>query len=208
MLVDGVVVTNPNSQVRRDASVVVKKPKVPKGIGKLGFALDTLGVTVAGTTALDLGACTGGSTSALLDRGARHVHAVDVGFGQLLGRLQQDERVTNLERTNVAEVTPALLGGHPDLIVVDVTKLTLRDVGAQVVANDVPHPGTELVGLIKPMFELGWGELPTTVADLHTATAMAAEGLAAVGWAELGLIESAVRGSHGAIEYFIWARLG
>jgi 23S rRNA (cytidine1920-2'-O)/16S rRNA (cytidine1409-2'-O)-methyltransferase len=194
--------------VRRDASVVVKKPKPPKGIGKLGYALDTFGVATEGVTALDLGACTGGFTLALLDRGANHVFAVDVGFGQLLGRLQQDERVTNLERTNVGDVTPELLGGRPDLIVVDVTKLTLRDVGAQVAAHDVPRAGTELVGLIKPMFELGWGELPTSAEDLQASTRLAADGLADAGWAELGLIESEVRGSHGAIEYFIWARFG
>jgi 23S rRNA (cytidine1920-2'-O)/16S rRNA (cytidine1409-2'-O)-methyltransferase len=208
VLVDGVVVTNPQSQVRRDASVVVKKAKAPKGIGKLGYALDTFGVLVDGATALDLGACTGGFTLALLERGASHVHAVDVGFGQLLGRLQQDDRVTNLERTNVADVTPELLGGHPDLIVVDVTKLTLRDVGAQVAANDVPRAGTEMIGLIKPMFELGWGELPTTPEDLALATTKAAHGLAEHGWAQLDLIESAVRGSAGAIEYFIRARFG
>jgi 23S rRNA (cytidine1920-2'-O)/16S rRNA (cytidine1409-2'-O)-methyltransferase len=206
VLVDGVVVTNPNSQVRRDAKVVVKKAKAPKGIGKLGYALDTFGVVVEGATALDLGACTGGFTVALLERGARHVHAVDIGFGQLLGRLQQDDRVTNLERTNLAQVTPDLLGGHPDLIVVDVTRVTLGDIGAQLVANDVPRAGTELIGLVKPIFELGWGESPTTPEDLHDATRRAADGLAEHGWNELGLIESSVRGSQGAIEYFIRVR--
>jgi 23S rRNA (cytidine1920-2'-O)/16S rRNA (cytidine1409-2'-O)-methyltransferase len=206
VLVDGVVVTNPNSQVRPDASVVVKRPKAPKGIDKLGYALDTFGVATEGVAGLDLGACTGGFTLALLERGARHVHAVDVGFGQLLGRLQQDERVTSLERTNVADVTPELLGGHPDVIVVDVTKLTLRDVAAQVTANEVPHAGTELVGLVKPMFELGWGELPTTEADLAESVRLARDGIAQVGWTVIDVIESAVRGSHGAIEYFIRAR--
>jgi 23S rRNA (cytidine1920-2'-O)/16S rRNA (cytidine1409-2'-O)-methyltransferase len=206
VLVDGVVVTNPRSQVRPDASIVVKAAKVPKGVGKLGYALDTFGVAVDGTVAVDLGACTGGFTIALLDRGARQVHAVDVGFGQLLGRLQQDRRVTNLERTNVADVTPELLGGQPDLMVVDVTKLTLRDVGAQLAANGVPRAGTEMVGLVKPMFELGRGDLPTTTAELDQAARLAADGLAAVGWVELGLIESAVRGSQGAVEFFIRAR--
>ena len=208
MLVDGVVVTNPDSSVRSDARIVVKQPKAPKGITKLGYALDTFDVTVAGVTALDLGACTGGFTMALLDRGAAHVHAVDIGFGQLLGALAQDPRVTNLERTNISDVTPVLLGGRPDLVVVDVTKVTLGDIGAQLVANDVPRAGTEMVGLVKPIFELGWGESPTEPEDLALATRSAAAGLASHGWGELGLIESSVRGSHGAIEFLIHARFG
>src|SRR5581483_7725629 len=81
--VDGAVVTNPRSRVRADARVVVREARAAKGIGKLGLALDRLGVRVSGRVALDVGACTGGFTQALLDRGATRVFAVDVGFGQL-----------------------------------------------------------------------------------------------------------------------------
>lgn len=206
VLVDGAVVTNPDSMVRTDARVVVKPPKEPQGVRKLGHALDHFGIEPTGWAALDLGACTGGFTMALLKRGTSHVAAVDVGFGQLLGSLQQDHRVLNLERTNVGEVTTELIGGHPDLIVVDVTKLSLREVGRQIAASEVPGPGTHLVGLVKPMFELGWGELPTSDADLAEALRKAVEGLVAEGWEVVDTMQSEVRGHRGAVEFFVHAR--
>lgn len=204
--VDGAVVTNPDSMVRSDARVVVKPAKQPQGVRKLGHALDHFGIDPTDWSALDLGACTGGFTMAMLQRGASRVAAVDVGFGQLLGSLQQDERVLNLERTNVGDVTPELIGGHPHLIVVDVTKLSLREVGRQIAAAGVPAPGTHLVGLVKPMFELGWGELPTTDADLAEALRQAADGLAEEGWEVVDTMQSEVRGHRGAVEFFIHAR--
>lgn len=204
--VDGAVVTNPDSLVRADARVIVKAPKEPQGVHKLGHALDRFGIDPAGWTALDLGACTGGFTMAMLRRGAAKVAAVDVGFGQLLGSLQQDDRVLNLERTNVGDVTPELIGGHPDLIVVDVTKLSLREVGRQIAEAGVPAPGTDLVGLVKPMFELGWGELPTTEEDLEEALRQAADGLRVEGWDVVDTMRSEVRGHRGAVEFFVHAR--
>lgn len=204
--VDGAIVTNPNSLVRRDARVIVKPRKEPQGVRKLGSALDAFGIDVAGRVALDLGASTGGFTIALLRRGARRVFAVDVGFGQLLGSLQQDPRVVNLERTNLGDVTPELLGEPPDLIVVDVTKLKLRDVAGQLVANGVPAPGMSFVGLVKPMFELARGELPTSREELAESVRLAAGGLVEAGWEVLGQMESPVRGHHGAVEFFLHAR--
>ncbi|MGI8755364.1 MAG: SAM-dependent methyltransferase [Acidimicrobiales bacterium] len=203
--VDGAICTNPNSMVRPDATIAVRRRKEPKGVRKLGHALDAFGVEVQDRVAVDLGACTGGFTLALLDRGAAQVFAVDVGFGQLLGSLQQDPRVVNLERTNIAKVTPDLLGTRPDVVVADVTKLSLRDLGAQIAANDLPKPGTTLVGLVKPMFELGTGELPGGE-SLPKALALASEGLANVGWETLGTMRSEVIGSRGAIEFFVHAR--
>src|SRR5581483_8469741 len=114
-------------------------------------------------------------TQALLDRGATRVFAVDVGFGQLLGSLRQDPRVVNLERTNAAEVTSALLGEPVDLIVADVTYVRLGLIVAQLTANLNPSPGTELVGLVKPMFELERGELPTDPDDIAEAGRRGAE---------------------------------
>ena len=141
----------------------------------------------------------------LLDAGAAKVFAVDVGHGQLLGSLRQDDRVVNLERTNIAQVTPALLGCRPDVIVCDVTKLALREVVAQLVANDVPAPGTRFVGLVKPMFELGVGTLPTGH-DLDRALQLAVEGIEAVGWVDVTHTDSPIRGHRGAVEYFAHAR--
>jgi 23S rRNA (cytidine1920-2'-O)/16S rRNA (cytidine1409-2'-O)-methyltransferase len=203
--VDGAVMTNPRSQVDTAARIVVRPRRDPQGVQKLGFALDAFGVDVSGAMAVDLGACTGGFTLALLRRGAAKVHAVDVGYGQLLGSLRQDERVVNLERTNVADVTPGLLGGHPSLVVADVTKIKLRELAQQIADNDVPAPGTRLVGLVKPMFELGMGHLPTTPEELESALALAVEGTEAAGWQVRRTIESSVRGHRGAIEYFLLA---
>lgn len=212
VLVDGAIVTNPAARVRTDAAVVVKGRRQPQGVRKLGLALDRLDVHVEGRLGLDVGACTGGFTMALLRRGARRVAAVDVGYGQLLGSLQQDRRVVNLERTNVADLdpewlaTPDLLGGLPQIIVADVTKIPLRQVGIQLAQRRVPAAGADLVGLIKPMFELAVGVLPTTAADLERAVSLAAAGLAGHGWTVIETIESAVRGHGGAVEYFVHAR--
>ena len=205
VIVDGSVVTNPNSQVLPTARVVVKPPSELRGVQKLEPALDAFGVDVAGLVALDLGACTGGFTQVLLARGAAKVFAVDVGHGQLLGSLRQDERVVNLERTNIAAVTPELLGCHPDVIVCDITKLALREVAAQLVANDIPRPGCRLVGLVKPMFELGTGELPTGD-DLQRALALASDGVEQLGWTDLRTIDSPITGHRGAVEFFLHAR--
>lgn len=204
VLVDGAVVTNPGSQVLPSARIVVRPPARPRGTAKLGAALDRFGVDPTGRVGLDLGACTGGFTQALLDRGATRVYAVDVGYGQLLGSLRQDPRVVSLERTNVADVTPELLGQRPGVVVVDVTKLSLREVGRQLAAHDVPAPGTELVGLVKPMFELGTGELPVGD-ELARALRLATDGLADAGWEILATMESPMRGHRGAVEFFAHA---
>ncbi len=205
VLVDGAVVTNPNSQVLPSARVVVRPRAELQGVRKLGPALDAFAVDVEGRIGLDLGACTGGFTRVLLRRGATRVFAVDVGHGQLLGSLRQDPRVVNLERTNIAAVTPHLLGCRPDVIVCDITKLALRQVARQLVDNDVPAPGTRLVGLVKPMFELGTGELPTGD-ELDRALALAADGIAELGWVDVATIDSPVTGHRGAIEFFVHGR--
>lgn len=201
--VDGVVVTNPRSQVRPDARIEVDRPRTLQGTRKLGFALDHFGVVVEGRVALDVGACTGGFTVALLERGARLVHAVDVGFGQLLGSLRQDPRVRNLERTNLGVLTPDHLDEPPDLIVIDVSNLALAEAVAQLTANLAPAPGTELVGLVKPMFELRRDRPPTDEADLAEAVARAAAGAEAHGWAVRGTLRSTVLGHRGAVEHLL-----
>lgn len=203
--VDGAIVTNPRSQVLPSARIAVRPPKELQGVRKLGPALDAFDVEVTGRVGLDLGACTGGFTTVLLDRGAERVFAVDVGHGQLLGSLRQDPRVVNLERTNIAEVTPALLGCQPDIIVCDVTKLALREVVRQLIDNDVPAAGAHLVGLVKPMFELGTGELPTGD-DLDRALALATDGIADLGWTDVAAIPSPIQGHRGAKEFFVYAR--
>jgi 23S rRNA (cytidine1920-2'-O)/16S rRNA (cytidine1409-2'-O)-methyltransferase len=206
--VDGAVVLNPRSQVRSDARIIVREPKEPRGVRKLGFALDAWSVDVVDKACLDLGACTGGFTTALLERGARVVYAVDAGHGQLLGSLRQDPRVVNLERTNVSEVTPALVPEPVGLLVADITNLALGQAVAQVTAALSPPNGAELVALVKPMFELGWGVLPTEPDDLAEALRRARAGVEAAGWRVVDDVESPMRGSGGAVEFFLRAVLG
>ncbi len=203
--VDGAIVTNPSSQVLPSARIVVRPSKNLQGVHKLTAALDRFDLAVEGAVGLDLGACTGGFTQVLLDRGAAPVFAVDVGYGQLLGSLRQDERVVSLERTNVADVTPDLLGRQPDVIVCDVTKVSLTQVGQQLAANGVPAPGCHFVGLVKPMFELGVGELPTG-GELDRALDVAVAGLTAAGWTVVDTMVSPVTGHRGAVEFFALSR--
>lgn len=204
--VNGAVVTNPRSMVDPGASIKVDESGGPRGVRKLGFALDHFGVAVGGRACLDLGACTGGFTLALLERGAARVYAVEVGYGQLLGSLRQDPRVVNLERTNLGALTPELVPDAIELVVVDVTLLRLGEAIGQVSASLGLAPGAELVGLVKPMVELRTNRLPTGEGELAAARTRAADGVAAAGWEVLGVVESAMRGSNGAVEYFVHAR--
>ena len=203
--VDGVIVTNPRANVRPDARIVVKADQAPRGTRKLGHALDRLDVEVTGAVCLDVGASTGGFTKALLDRGAAKVYAVDVGHGQLLGSLRADERVVNLERTNVADLDDLLVPETLDLVVVDVSKLRLGEATAQLTQRVGLRPGAVLVGLVKPMFELRLGVLPTEPSQLAEACDRAARSIGEAGWSVRDVIESEVRGNKGAVEFFVHA---
>jgi 23S rRNA (cytidine1920-2'-O)/16S rRNA (cytidine1409-2'-O)-methyltransferase len=203
--VDGTIATNPRALVRADASLTVKADQAPRGREKLGHALDRLGVAVDGTACLDIGACTGGFTLALLERGAATVHAVDVGHGQLLGALRADPRVVNLERTNVADLDAVLVPAPLDVVVVDVSRLGLGEAVAQLTERVTLRSGATLLGLVKPMFELRLGELPTDQTELDDACDRAARAVGQAGWTVLDVIESAVRGSRGAVEFFVHA---
>lgn len=203
--VDGTIATNPRALVRPDASITVKVDQAPRGIDKLGRALDRLGVDVDGAVCLDVGACTGGFTLALLDRGAAAVYAVDVGHGQLLGSLRADPRVVNLERTNVADLDAVLVPAPLDIVVVDVSRLSLGEAVAQLTERVRLRAGATLVGLVKPMFELRLGELPTEQAELDDACDRAARAIGQAGWTVLDVVGSAVTGTRGAVEFFVHA---
>jgi 23S rRNA (cytidine1920-2'-O)/16S rRNA (cytidine1409-2'-O)-methyltransferase len=130
---------------------------VSRGGEKLEAALDRFGVDPAGRLALDAGASTGGFTDCLLQRGAAHVVAVDVGYGQLDWRLREDDRVTVLERTNVRALRPDSLPAPPDLVVADLSFISLAVVLPALVACSAP--GADFVLLVKPQFEASRGEV-------------------------------------------------
>ena len=204
VLVDGRPVTNPNAQVPSDAALVITPAADLRGVAKLGYALDRCAVPVAGRVALDVGAAAGGFTTALLERGAAKVYALDAGHGQLLGSLRQDRRVVNLEATNVAAAGPDCIPEPIDLVSVDVSYLPLREAVAQLHAVHFTA-GASLVGLVKPMFELALPALPTEEAQHRAAVDLAAAGVAEAGWTVLDTFPSAVTGRHGAVEWFVHA---
>lgn len=132
-------------------------PFVSRGGLKLAKALDEFKIDVAGLTVMDVGASTGGFTDCLLQRGASRVFAVDVGYGQLAWKLQQDERVFSLEKTNIRYLEGGTLPSVPDMAVVDASFISLNKVLPNTLSL-VKSMGT-VVALIKPQFEVGRGEV-------------------------------------------------
>ena len=136
-------------------AVDVPEPYVSRGGHKLAAALDAFVIDPAGLTALDVGASTGGFTDVLLQRGARHVYALDVGRGQLAEALRRDPRVTSMERTNARSLTAGTLPERIDLAVIDVSFISLEKVLGPVASALGPHGS--IVALVKPQFEAGKG---------------------------------------------------
>ena len=133
---------------------------VGRGGLKLDAALDAFAVPVEGRTALDVGASTGGFTDCLLQRGAAAVIALDVGYGQLDWSLRTDDRVTVVERTNFRLVDPAAIGGPFDIVVADMSFISLRAVAPQLRSSC--RPDGDVILLVKPQFEVGKGRVGLT----------------------------------------------
>jgi 23S rRNA (cytidine1920-2'-O)/16S rRNA (cytidine1409-2'-O)-methyltransferase len=156
VLVSGSIATKASRQVDGAEPIELAGPPprfVSRGGEKLDAALDRFAVDVAGARCLDAGASTGGFTDCLLQRGAASVVAVDVGFGQLHERLRADDRVTNLERTNIRAVDAGAIGGLVALTVADLSFISLRTVLPALL--EVTEPAGDLVLLVKPQFEAG-----------------------------------------------------
>ncbi len=160
VVVDDHAVDKAGQLVFVDAQIRIKGsgiPYVSRGGLKLQKALDEFPLEVAGLCALDVGASTGGFTDCLLQRGARKVFAVDVGYGQLAWKLRQDERVVCLERTNIRFLEPGALSEVPDLAVIDASFISLEKVLPNTLR--LVKAGGEIVALIKPQFEVGRGQV-------------------------------------------------
>jgi len=185
---------------------------VSRGGDKLDAALSAFqaaGLDVAGTTALDIGAGTGGFTDCLLARGAARIYAVDVGYGQLADRVRHDPRVVVRERTNAKALSAADFPEPIDLVVVDASFIGLAKLMPAIVS--VLRPGGALVALIKPQFEAGRAAASRgrgVIRDQVTREAAIAEGRAAVADAGLSVkaeVDSAVPGRKGNVERFVYA---
>jgi 23S rRNA (cytidine1920-2'-O)/16S rRNA (cytidine1409-2'-O)-methyltransferase len=203
--VDGIVRTNPATQLRQQASMVLDADTRLRGSRKLQPALDRFPVAPDGAVALDAGASAGGFTTALLEAGAARVYAVDVGFGQLVGALRQNPRVVVLERTNVAQLDRERIADPIDLMTLDLGYLALSEALGQL-GRIAFAPGARLVGLVKPMFELRLPRPPTEETLLLEALDRARRGAEAAGWTVEDWMHSPVRGSRGAAELFLFAR--
>jgi 23S rRNA (cytidine1920-2'-O)/16S rRNA (cytidine1409-2'-O)-methyltransferase len=183
---------------------------VSRGGEKLEAALDRFEIDPAGRSCLDAGASTGGFTDCLLHRGASHVVAVDVGYGQLAWAIRTDERVTVLERTNVRDLTAAHLPYAPDLVVADLSFIPLGLVVAPLAG--VAAPGAELVLLVKPQFEagpqdVGRGGVVRSVEVWRRAVEGVAAACRGAGASPLGVMASPLRGPAGNVEFPLHARL-
>ncbi|MEU4669483.1 TlyA family RNA methyltransferase [Amycolatopsis sp. NPDC023774] len=214
--VRGMVATKPATGVESDAPIVVKDEDDPgwasRGAHKLLGALDKFGpegLTVEGRRCLDAGASTGGFTDVLLRNGAATVIAADVGRGLLDWRLRTDERVVVLDRTNVRNLTPETLGGQVDLVVGDLSFISLKLVLPALA--DCAREGADLVPMVKPQFEVGKDRLGSggVVRDpelrVRSVVDVIAEA-AKLGLALRGVVASPLPGPSGNVEYFVWLR--
>jgi 23S rRNA (cytidine1920-2'-O)/16S rRNA (cytidine1409-2'-O)-methyltransferase len=208
VMVRGVPATKAARMVDADDPVALKGPGprfASRGGDKLDAALDRFGIDVAGRTALDAGASTGGFTDCLLQRGAAHVVAVDVGRGQLDLRLRTDPRVSVRERTNVRHLTPAAAGRQFDLIVADLAFISLRTVAPALLG--LATAGADLVLLVKPQFEAGRAEASRergVIRDPEVwrgALAGVIDAYGAGGAAIMGLMVSPLHGAEGNVEF-------
>ena len=214
VLVDDVPVTKAGAQVRPDAVVRVRTPDHPyvsRGGLKLEAALDAFELQLQGLVALDVGASTGGFTDCMLQRGARHVIAVDVGYNQLAWSLRQDTRVTCIERCNARRLTAEQVRGAladdsvwpPDLATMDVSFISLVKVLPAV--SRVLGPAKPVVALIKPQFEAGRAEVGKggVVRDPQArarALCSVLDWAEAAGYQVLGRVDSPVAGPKGNVE--------
>lgn len=214
VLVAGRPADKPGSLVARDEPVVLSGPPRPyasRAGEKLAAALDRFGIDPAGRWCLDAGASTGGFTDVLLRRGAAHVAAVDVGYGQLAWDLRNDPRVSVLERRNVRDLQASDLPGTPDLVVADLSFISLTKVVDPLVS--VAEDGADLVLLVKPQFEAGRDEVGRGGVVRDPATwARVIERVAAscrdAGAGPLAVMPAAVRGPKGNVEFPLHARKG
>ncbi len=212
VLVNGSVADKSARQVAPGDALVVDGPParfVGRGAEKLDHALEVFAIDVRGRRGLDVGASTGGFTDCLLQRGADHVVALDVGHGQLHERLRADSRVTNLERHNVRRTDLDDIGGPVDIIVGDLSFISLRLVIPTL--TQLCQPGSPMVLLVKPQFEAGRQEVDrgrgiiTDPAIHDRVQAEIGAALIAAGCEVVGWTDSPITGADGNREFLVHA---
>lgn len=215
VLVNGAVADKPSRLIDPADAVVLQGPRprfVSRGGDKLDAALDAFEIDVEGRRVLDAGASTGGFTDCLLQRGACHVVAIDVGHGQLHPKIREDQRVTVLERFHVRDITPVAIGGAVDLVVADLSFISIIRALPPLVGACQPHAA--LVLLVKPQFEAGKAEVDRgsgvirdpavhqRVCD-EVSAALIKQRCDVLGW-----VDSPITGAQGNREFLVHARVG
>jgi 23S rRNA (cytidine1920-2'-O)/16S rRNA (cytidine1409-2'-O)-methyltransferase len=203
----------PGELVSDDVEVEIREGPdyVSRGAIKLANGLDFLGLDVSGRRALDVGASTGGFTDCLLRRGAVHVIALDVAYGALAWQLRSDARVTEVERRNARSLRPHELPYRPDLIVIDVSFISLGKILPAVLACAADQ--FDCLALVKPQFEVGREQVGKggVVRDpqlRHGALVAVGRAAQALGAAVLGYASSGLPGPKGNLETFVWLAEG
>ena len=212
--VNGQKADKPGMPVDPEAKIEVRGdalPFVSRGGYKLDKALKVFPVDPKGKICIDCGASTGGFTDVLLQHGAQKVYSVDVGYGQLAWKLRTDERVVNLERTNLRYITKEQISEPLDLAVMDVSFISIRLVLPAV--KELLKPGADYICLIKPQFEAGREEVGKkgVVRDpaVHEQVVRGILDFAAsIGFSVMGLDFSPIKGPEGNIEYICWLKNG
>lgn len=211
VLVNGIPASKAASQVDAQISITLKDDHdefVSRGGHKLAGALDHFSsLLVEGKVALDAGASTGGFTDVLLKRGVKKVIAVDVGYGQLAWSLQSDERVKILDRVNVRTLTKDIVGESVDLIVADLSFISLKLVLPALIS--VAKDEADFLIMVKPQFEVGKEKLGAggVVRDAHLrkeAVLAVASSAKSLGLGCFGVVASSLPGPSGNVEYFLW----
>jgi 23S rRNA (cytidine1920-2'-O)/16S rRNA (cytidine1409-2'-O)-methyltransferase len=206
---DGARAAKPGQMVAEDVAVAVdERPRfVSRGGIKLANALAATGVDASGRRCLDVGASTGGFTDCLLQRGAEHVVAVDVAYGELDWSLRTDDRVTVIERRNARALRAGDLPYAPDLVVIDVSFISLTKVLPAVLACCAPR--FDVLAMVKPQFEVGRervgkGGVVRDPDDRRAALVAVAAAAAELDAAVLGFATSGLPGPKGNRETFVW----
>lgn len=210
VLVDDKKIDKAGTTVKEDAVIRIlgnNNPYVSRGGLKLAKAIKEFGVSLKDKVAADIGASTGGFTDCMLQNGAVKVFAIDVGYGQLAWKLRTDERVVNMERTNIRNVHLEDLGQPIDFASIDVAFISLDKVLPNV--KDLLHPEGEIVALIKPQFEAGREKVGKkgVVKDPAVHEEVILKVLRVASELELhalALTYSPVKGPEGNIEYLVW----
>jgi 23S rRNA (cytidine1920-2'-O)/16S rRNA (cytidine1409-2'-O)-methyltransferase len=213
VLVDERPVTKAGSLVAATAAIRLRSPAAPyasRGGAKLAKALTDFNIAIAGKTALDVGASTGGFTDCLLQHGAARVFAVDVGYGQLDWRLRNDPRVTVYEKTNIRYVEPGVFPCRVAVATIDVSFISLKLVLPAV--KKLLEPGADVIALIKPQFEVGKGAVGkggvVRSSEDHRRVVEEISSVAlALGFSVHGAIESPLLGPKGNREFLLHLNL-